>query len=70
MACSQRKHLHAGQVQAAIANVGDALKKTFNITPFNLTPIALADDPLFNPLHADDIIYGGLGDDFLSRWRG
>ncbi len=44
------------------------LKKTFNITPFNLD-YALQ-DPLFDPLYADDVMYGGLGNDFLHGGSG
>jgi Ca2+-binding RTX toxin-like protein len=60
-----------GQVQTATINVGGALKKQFDITPFNLTPDATgADEPLFIARHADDILYGGLGDDFLHGASG
>ncbi|MHB8050091.1 MAG: carboxypeptidase regulatory-like domain-containing protein [Coriobacteriia bacterium] len=62
-----------GRMQEAIINVENALKKTVNLTPFNLDPIAASgsiQDPLFNPAHADDIIYGGLGGDFLHGGAG
>jgi len=48
--------------QQATINVSDELKKTVNLTPFNL------DD--FDPLYADDIIFGGLGNDFLHGGDG
>ncbi|MEX0673385.1 MAG: calcium-binding protein, partial [Gaiellaceae bacterium] len=62
-----------GNAQVATINVTGALKKTVDITPFNLTPNeggTRADDPLFRPLHADDIVFGGLGDDFLHGGSG
>src|SRR5262249_3117845 len=52
-----------GAKQQATINVADALKKTADLTPFNLTPTGQADNPLYDPLYADDVIYGGLGDD-------
>jgi hypothetical protein len=60
-----------GQVQTATLNVNQALNKTVDITPFNLTPNAQgADNPLFDPIFADDIIFGGLGEDFLHGAAG
>jgi len=60
-----------GQVQTAILNVEFALKKTVDITPYNLTPNAEGgDDPLFDANVSDDIIFGGLGDDFLHGASG
>ena len=59
-----------GNIQQATINVSGALKKTVNITPFNLTPVGQFDDPLFAPVMANDIIYGGLGDDFLHGAAG
>ena len=56
-----------GGFQQAIINVSGALKKTVNLTPFNVDP---AEDPLYDALNADDIIYGGLGDDFLHGGSG
>lgn len=60
-----------GQVQTATLNVNQALKKTVDITPFNLTPTAAgADNPLFDANVSDDIIFGGLDDDFLHGASG
>ncbi|MBI3917574.1 MAG: hypothetical protein HY322_11275 [Betaproteobacteria bacterium] len=61
-----------GQVQKAILNPGGALKKTFDITPYNLTPdaLGLGDEPLFDANYADDVIFGGLGEDFLHGASG
>jgi Ca2+-binding RTX toxin-like protein len=60
-----------GHVQTATINVANALKKVFDITPYNLTPNALGDDdPLFRTSYSDDIIFGGLGDDFLHGASG
>jgi hypothetical protein len=60
-----------GQVQTATLNVADELKKTVDITPYNLRPNAEgADDPLFDANVTDDIIFGGLGDDFLHGASG
>ena len=55
----------------AIINPTGALKKSVDLTPFNLKPNAAGgDDPLFDPNVADDIIFGGLGDDFLHGGAG
>jgi Ca2+-binding RTX toxin-like protein len=43
-------------------NIAGQLKKTVNLTPFNVDP---EQDPLYEALNADDIIYGGLGNDWL-----
>ncbi len=60
-----------GNVQVATINVSATLKKTVNLTPFNLTDDALGmDDPLNDPTNADDIIFGGLGSDFLHGGAG
>jgi hypothetical protein len=59
-----------GDVQVEVINIEDQLKKTFDITPYNLSPRGSGDDPLFRPLHADDIMYGGLGRDFLHGASG
>jgi hemolysin type calcium-binding protein len=53
----------------AVTNVGEIFK-TVDLTPFNLTPIGEMDDPLFEPLYANDIIFGGLGNDFLHGSAG
>jgi Ca2+-binding RTX toxin-like protein len=62
-----------GKIQQSTINVAGELKKSVNITPFNLDPLGAAggiEDPLFDPQHADDIIYGGWGDDFLHGGAG
>lgn len=59
-----------GKIQQATINVRDALKKTVDLTPFNLTPDGQPDDPLFAPAGANDVIYGGLGNDFLHGSAG
>ncbi|MGP0628314.1 LEPR-XLL domain-containing protein [Nitrospina sp. 32_T5] len=46
------------------------LKKTVNLTPFNVDPNTAAQSPHYRALYADDIIYGGLGDDFLHGGSG
>ena len=57
-----------GTVQSATINVGGALNKAADITPFNQTPNALgADQPLFDANNSDDVIFGGWDDDFA--WR-
>ncbi|MEX2645398.1 MAG: choice-of-anchor D domain-containing protein [Gaiellaceae bacterium] len=59
-----------GNIQVALIHVANALKKTVDLTPFNLTPSDLMDDPLHDATFADDVIYGGLGDDFLHGGAG
>ena len=60
-----------GQVQTETINVSGELKKSVDLTPFNLTPnMQGGDDPLFDPVFADDIIFGGLGKDFLHGGSG
>ncbi len=62
-----------GQIQTATINVADRLKKTVDLTPFNLDPAGATggiQNPLFAPKFADDIIFGGLGDDFLHGGAG
>jgi Ca2+-binding RTX toxin-like protein len=61
-----------GKVQTATINKAGDLKKTVNLTPFNLDPVGASSiqDPLYRPLYADDIIYGGLGSDFLHAGAG
>ena len=56
-----------GKVQQATINITNELKKTFNLTPFNVDP---AGDSLFRPAYADDVIYGGWGNDFLHGGSG
>ncbi|HET6575741.1 MAG TPA: hypothetical protein VFG68_19225, partial [Fimbriiglobus sp.] len=59
-----------GKIQQATINVTNALKKTVDLTPFNVTPKAQADDPLYDAKFADDVIYGGLGDDSMHGGAG
>jgi len=60
-----------GNFQQSIINVSGALKKSVNLTPFNVNPLSNGfDDPLYVAQNADDIIYGGLGDDFLHGGSG
>ena len=62
-----------GRIQTATINVSGQLRKTVNLTPFNLDPAASTggiQSPHFNPAHADDLIYGGLGDDWLHGGAG
>ncbi|HET9217470.1 MAG TPA: Calx-beta domain-containing protein, partial [Terriglobia bacterium] len=60
-----------GQVQTATINKNQALNKAVDITPYNLRPnLEGADDPLFDPIFADDMIFGGLGADFLHGASG
>jgi Ca2+-binding RTX toxin-like protein len=60
----------AGGIQTAIIHPDGALKKSVNLTPFNVDPNTAAQDPLYDPQLADDIIYGGLGGDFLHGGPG
>jgi hypothetical protein len=53
----------------ATINVTGELNKTVNLTPFNLSATG-AGDMFFDPQNADDIIYGGLGNDFLHGGSG
>jgi hypothetical protein len=58
-----------GQVQSAIINIDGDLKKTVDLTPFNLTPNAYgADRPLFDANNSDDVIFGGLGGEILPNY--
>jgi Ca2+-binding RTX toxin-like protein len=58
-----------GQVQIATIHVTGALKRTVNLTPFNVDPMGI--DPLFRPAGGyDDIIFGGLGDDSIHGGSG
>jgi Ca2+-binding RTX toxin-like protein len=59
-----------GNIQEAIIHVENQLKKTVDLTPFNVDPDTSAQNPHFDPAHADDILYGGLGDDFLHGGPG
>ena len=67
-AADQHARQHAG---GDVSTSTGQLKKAVDLTPFNLTPNASgADDPLFEPVFADDIIFGGLGNDFLHGGSG
>ena len=63
-----------GGVQQAIINVSGQLKKTVNLTPFSVDPVwgATADEfaGKANPHQSDDVIYGGLGSDWLHGGSG
>jgi hypothetical protein len=63
-----------GKIQQLTINVTGELKKSVNLTPLNLDPAGIdggIQDPLFDPeLAADDIIYGGWGNDFLHGGAG
>jgi len=61
-----------GNVQVELINVEGELKKSVDLTPFNLTDVELgaADPALSNQLFADDVIFGGLGDDFIHGGSG
>jgi Ca2+-binding RTX toxin-like protein len=57
----------SGDVQLATINVEGQLKKSVDLTPFNVDS---AGNPLFDASNADDIIYGGWGSDFLHGGSG
>ncbi|MEX0958007.1 MAG: LEPR-XLL domain-containing protein [Burkholderiales bacterium] len=59
-----------GNIQQATIHVDGELKKSVDLTPFNVDPDTEGQDPLYRPSHADDIIYGGLGGDFLHGGSG
>jgi Ca2+-binding RTX toxin-like protein len=65
-----------GDIQRAIINPDGELFKQVDLTPFNLRPnldeggLPLADDPAFVPQHANDIVFGGTGGDFLHGSAG
>jgi len=60
-----------GEHQIGTINVAGALAKAVDLTPFNLTPSSIAtDDPYNDPRHVDDIVFGGLGADFLHGGAG
>jgi len=52
-----------------VTEVGEIFK-TVDLTPFHLSPVGEIDDPLFTPMYANDIIFGGLGNDFLHGSAG
>ena len=64
-----------GNIQNAVINKSGALKKTVNITPFSFDPDWSGMDDEFPDTEgdtpwADDIIFGGLGSDFLHGGSG
>ena len=60
-----------GKIQQATIHLNGELKKTVNLTPFNVAPDnAGYQDPNYNAQYADDIIFGGLGHDFLHGGPG
>ena len=60
-----------GNIQVSVINPDHQLKKTVNLTPFNVQDPSLGmQEFLYNPQQADDIIYGGLGNDFLHGGAG
>jgi Ca2+-binding RTX toxin-like protein len=64
-----------GGFQQAILNVEGELKKTVNLTPFNVASdadiAAMGDDVvLYDAQYANDIIFGGWGSDFLHGGSG
>jgi Ca2+-binding RTX toxin-like protein len=56
-----------GNIQQAIINIAGELKKSVDLTPFN--PVRNGHE-LSKPNYADDIIYGGLGSDWLHGGAG
>lgn len=62
-----------GSVQTAILNIAGDLKKSVNLTPFNADPAGSGggvQDPLFAPTHLNDVIFGGMGTDWLHGGAG
>ncbi|HMC71660.1 MAG TPA: hypothetical protein VKJ07_21055, partial [Mycobacteriales bacterium] len=63
-----------GMVQTATINVGGVLKRAVDLAPFNPDPTgaqdSLVQDPWFQPLSADDILFGGLGNDAMHGGSG
>jgi Ca2+-binding RTX toxin-like protein len=65
-----------GNVQSELINVADALKKSVDLTPFETIAGAemavdvSANPNSHNPIWADDVIFGGLGVDFLHGGSG
>ena len=60
-----------GGVQQAIIHIQDELKKTVNLTPFNVEQPGQGNpNPNYDAVDADDMIYGGLGNDFLHGGSG
>ena len=59
-----------GKMQQSYINNEGELKKTVDLTPFNLTETGQPDNVYDEPQYANDIIYGGLGGDFLHGGAG
>lgn len=64
-----------GEIQYAVINIEGELKKTVDIVPFSYDPDWIAQDDEFpdnadNTPFADDIIFGGLGSDWLHGASG
>ena len=66
---SQTNIATPGNGLVADINVTGELNKTVDLTPYNIDPAAVKSE-LFDPAYADDIIYGGLGSDFLHGGSG
>ncbi len=60
-----------GNIQVADIYVTGRLNKYVDLTPFALNPASDGyDEPLATPRYANDVIFGGLGDDFLHGGAG
>ncbi|HCU70037.1 MAG TPA: hypothetical protein DGF30_12660 [Desulfomicrobium sp.] len=64
-----------GDIQYALINVSGELKKTMDLVPFSFDKTWLGNDDEFpdnqdNQPYADDIIFGGLGSDWLHGGSG
>ncbi len=63
-----------GEVQTASINIRGDLKKTVDLTPFNVAPNAFGSDELdpaltkFDANNSDDVIFGGLGGENLPLY--
>ncbi|HEY3003212.1 MAG TPA: hypothetical protein VGJ44_12765, partial [Kribbellaceae bacterium] len=56
-----------GQVQTATINVAGALAKQFDLTPYDQSPdaLGLGDQIHYDANNSDDILFGGLDNDFI-----
>ncbi len=64
-----------GSIQYAVINVEGELKKTMDLVPFSFDPLWMATDDEFPDNqdgfpYADDIVFGGLGSDWLHGGSG
>jgi hypothetical protein len=59
-----------GSAQLATINVTGTLEYTAIEQPFNVDPNVTNQNPLYRPLYANDVIFGGLGDDSLHGGAG